>query len=144
MEVPRIGVKSELQLPAYNHSSQQHWILNPLSEARDRTWVLKDTSQVRYCWATTELQSTVDLQCTNFCSIANWPSHTTHTFPFLYSIMVNPQRLDVVPCAVQQDLVANPSDCNGWHRLMPHSQSTPLPPTRPWQSTVCSVCLCLL
>ena len=51
MEVPRLGVKSELQLLAYitatattldpscvchlYHSSQQHWILNPLSEARD-------------------------------------------------------------------------------------------------------------
>ena len=54
MEVPRLGVESELQLPAYatatatrdlsyicnlHHSSQQRWILNPLSEARDQTWV---------------------------------------------------------------------------------------------------------
>ena len=30
------------------HSSQQHWILNPLSEARDPTCVLMDTSQVCY------------------------------------------------------------------------------------------------
>ena len=53
MEVPRLGVKSELQLPAYDvtatatlhpslicdlyHSSPPHWILNPLSEARDPT-----------------------------------------------------------------------------------------------------------
>ena len=52
MEVPRLGVKLELQLLAYakatampglnricslHHSSWQHWILNPLSEARDRT-----------------------------------------------------------------------------------------------------------
>ena len=50
----------ELQLPAYtratatqdpsctrdlHHSSQQHWILNTLSEARDRTCVRLDTSQ---------------------------------------------------------------------------------------------------
>ena len=50
MEVPRLRVKSELQLPAYttatampdpsnvcdlHHSSRQHWILNPLSEASD-------------------------------------------------------------------------------------------------------------
>ena len=50
MEVPRLGVKSELQLLAYvtattmldqscicdpHHSLFQHWILKPLSEARD-------------------------------------------------------------------------------------------------------------
>ena len=50
MEVPRLGVESELQLPAYpratatrdpshvcslHHSSWQRRILNPLSEARD-------------------------------------------------------------------------------------------------------------
>ena len=50
MEVPRLGVESEQQLPAYviatampdpshvcdlHYSSQQHWILNLLSEASD-------------------------------------------------------------------------------------------------------------
>ena len=50
MEVPRLGVQSELWLLAYttatvtqdpspicnlHHSSQKHWILNALSEARD-------------------------------------------------------------------------------------------------------------
>ena len=50
MEVPRLGVELDLQLLAYAtaiatqnlshicdlcHSSQQHWILNPLREARD-------------------------------------------------------------------------------------------------------------
>ena len=59
MDVPRLGVESEMQLPAYttatatatrdrsvcnlHHSSQQHWLLNPLSEARDGTrisWIL--------------------------------------------------------------------------------------------------------
>ena len=61
MEVPRLGVKLDLQPPAYttapatatrdpsrvcdlHHSSRQHWILNPLSEARDHTCVLVDTS----------------------------------------------------------------------------------------------------
>jgi len=55
VEVPRIGVQLELQLPAYitatatqdpshicdlHHSSWPCWILNPLSEARDRTsWI---------------------------------------------------------------------------------------------------------
>ena len=50
MEVSRLGIESELQLLAYatatatedpshvcnlHHSSQQHWILSPLSKARD-------------------------------------------------------------------------------------------------------------
>ena len=35
-----------------HHSSQQHWILNPLSKARDWTCILLDTSWVHYCWAT--------------------------------------------------------------------------------------------
>ena len=63
MEVPRLGVKSELQLPAYviatampdlsriwdlHHSSQQYRILNPLSKARDQIQVLMDTSWVRF------------------------------------------------------------------------------------------------
>ena len=61
MEVPRLEVKSEPQLLAYTtatstpdpslicdlrHSSKQHWILNPLNEARDQTRILMDTSQV--------------------------------------------------------------------------------------------------
>ena len=70
MEVPRLGVKLELQLqlPAYttetatpdlshvcelHHSSWQHRILNPPREARDRIHVLMGTSQVHYHWAST-------------------------------------------------------------------------------------------
>ena len=63
MEVPRLGVELELQLLAYITatakwdlsricdvllSSQQHWILNPLSEAKDRTYILMHTSRTRY------------------------------------------------------------------------------------------------
>ena len=63
MEVPRLGVEWELQLCAYttatatpdgshvcnlHHGSRQCWILNPLSEARDKTCVLMDTSQIHY------------------------------------------------------------------------------------------------
>ena len=68
MEVPRLGVQSELQLPAYatasatsdlsrncnlHHSSQQRCILKPLSEARDRTRNLMVPSQIRFCCART-------------------------------------------------------------------------------------------
>ena len=59
VEVPRLGVELELQLPAYTaatatqdqsrvchlcHSLQQHLILNPLSGARDQTRILIDSS----------------------------------------------------------------------------------------------------
>ena len=59
MEVPGLGVKSELQLPVYTTARatwdpscicnlhcnlQQHWILNPLSEASDQ--IVTDTNQV--------------------------------------------------------------------------------------------------
>ena len=61
MEVPRLGSKSELQLPAYaatramrdlscifslhlHCTSWQSWIFNPLSKARDWIHILMDTS----------------------------------------------------------------------------------------------------
>ena len=59
MEVPRLGVESELQLPDYStaapdpscvcdlhHSSQQRQTLNLLSEARDQTCIHKDADRV--------------------------------------------------------------------------------------------------
>ena len=61
MEVPRLGVKSELQLLAYNtvtatqdpsricdlhHSSMKRRIINLLREARDQTSILMDTSRI--------------------------------------------------------------------------------------------------
>ena len=61
MEVPRLGVESELQLlatatasatPDPSHicdlhcSLQQHWSFNPLSKARDRTLILMDINAV--------------------------------------------------------------------------------------------------
>ena len=63
MEVPRLGVKSELQLPAYNtatatpdptrvcnlhHSSRQRRVLKPLSKDRNLTCVRMDASQICY------------------------------------------------------------------------------------------------
>ena len=75
MEVPRLWVKLELQLPAYtsarampdlncichlHHSSPQHWIFKPLSRARDQTHVFIDTSWVPYQWATTGMPPIVE------------------------------------------------------------------------------------
>ena len=59
IEAPRLGVESELQLPAYatataipnpsyicdlHHSSRQCQILNPLSKARGQIHILMDNS----------------------------------------------------------------------------------------------------
>ena len=63
MDIPRLGVKSELQMRAYttatatatwdpnlicnlHHSSRQHQIQNPLNETRDRTGILMGPRQV--------------------------------------------------------------------------------------------------
>ena len=61
MEVPWLGVETELQLPAYtmatamqdqsqvcdlHHSSWQHRILNLLRGVRDQTCILMATSQI--------------------------------------------------------------------------------------------------
>ena len=63
MEVPRLGVQLELQLPAYTtatampdpslvcdlrYSSQQLRIPNPLGEARDQTHNLMVPSRIRF------------------------------------------------------------------------------------------------
>ena len=68
MEIPRLGVEWELQLPAcaraigtwdlscvwdLHHSLWQHRILNPLREARDRTCDLMAPSRIRFHCATT-------------------------------------------------------------------------------------------
>ena len=68
--VPRLGVKLELQLPAYttaiatpdlsnvcdlHHSSWQCQILNPLSEARGQTHTLMDTSWIHFRRATMQI-----------------------------------------------------------------------------------------
>ena len=70
MEVPKLGVKLELQLLAYatakptrdlnhicdlHHSSLQCQIPDPLSKARDHTRILMDTSQIPFCCTTGEL-----------------------------------------------------------------------------------------
>ena len=79
MDVPRPGVELELQLLAcatatamwdlsrvcnIHCSSLQHWILNPLCEARDRTCILMDASQFISAEPWWELHNTTFLRLT--------------------------------------------------------------------------------
>ena len=78
MEIPRPGVKMELQLPDYttatatwdlslvcnpHHSSLQHWILDPLSKARDQTRNLIDPSWIPFPCATTGTPPVIHFYC---------------------------------------------------------------------------------
>ena len=82
MEILRLGVELELRLAAYtratamqdlshvcnlHHSSWQRRILNPLSEARDRTCNLMVSSWVHVCCTTTGIPRK-KLFCLNYCS----------------------------------------------------------------------------
>ena len=73
MEVPRLGVKLDLQLPAYttatamrdtscvcdlHHSAWQRQIVNPLSKVRDQTLFLMDTSWA--CYAEPQLERPIE------------------------------------------------------------------------------------
>ena len=87
MEVPRLGVKSELQLPAYaiatatqdpshvcdgvHHSSWQYRILNPKSEARDQTCNLMVPSWI----VSTAPWQELLLQLFEFSHILAWTHH---------------------------------------------------------------------
>ena len=105
MKVPRLGVELELQLPAYTtatamqdpncicnlyHSSQQHWILNPLSEAEDQTQVLMDTSWIHFHCATTGtpqrqscLPPTFQWACSQqWCLPHSWEGKLLSPWPF--------------------------------------------------------------
>ena len=98
MEVPRLGVELKLQLPAYttatampdpsrvcnlHHSSWKHRTHNPLSEARDQTCFLMDTSWVHYHWATMGIPIAISFLCQLF--------HVSKTYikPLLLPILGN-------------------------------------------------------
>ena len=83
----------------------------------------------------------MDLQCSvNFCSTAQWPSYTYTYILFLTLsfIMFHHKWLDIVPCALQQDLMLILSKSSSSHLSIPNSQSIPFPPSPSWQPQVCS------
>ena len=80
MEVLRLGLKSELQLPAYTTAiatpdrnlahylccrSQQHGMFNLMSEARDGTCILVDTS-----WVLNPLSQNGNSPPTHLCTVS--------------------------------------------------------------------------
>ena len=82
MEIPRLGVKSELQLPTYttdtatrdpSHicnlccSLRQHQILSPMREARDQTRILTDTVRFLTLWATRGIPTAVSESSNSSC-----------------------------------------------------------------------------
>ena len=48
MEVPRLGVESELQLMVYTTAHSNPRSFNPLSKARDQTGILMDTAEPQW------------------------------------------------------------------------------------------------
>ena len=104
MEVPRLGVQSEVQLPVYttatatsdpsciwnlHHSSRQHQILNPLSEARDQTHNFMVPSWIRFHHATKGTPHH-SILCSTFCEISSSlsPSPSVN-FSFLLSLLIS-------------------------------------------------------
>ena len=104
MEVPRVGVQSELLLPAYaratatpdlslvcdlHHSSWQYRILNWLSEARDRTRNLMVPSWIRFCCATTGTPRSFIVSFLIFKSLSHFE------FTFVYTVRLCPDLTDL-------------------------------------------------
>ena len=122
MEVPRLGVKSELQLLAHttatatpepscvrdlHHSSQQCWIFNPLSEARVWTRNLRAPSWIRFCCAINIIKLIEHihyLQKFPHGPLLILPSQFFHVKLFLVTHFCNPRTTDLLP--ITMDYVA--------------------------------------
>ena len=121
MEVPRLGVESQLQLPAYaaaiatqdlscvcslHHSSWQHWILSPLSEARDQTCNLMVPIRTHFHCA---MMGTLKIQLiyNMLISSVTQSDLVIHIYSFSYSfpLWFIYRILNTVPCAIQWDFV---------------------------------------
>ena len=130
MEVPRLGVElayaTAIASPDLSrvcnlhHSSWQCWVLNPLSELRDWTCTLMDTSQIHFCWATSgtpvyllflrKCQTTSEIICTILCSnqqcMKVWIlSHSFFFFfYFFFFLWLHPRHMGVPRLGGQLDL----------------------------------------
>ena len=110
-EVPRPGVKAELQLLAYATntrtqdtscifnllpSSQQCQILNPLREARDQTHILMDTHQAHPHWATMGMP-TFNLYSALDCVFTLWNMDLFHSMNLKHCKLKKPPK----PCPIR-------------------------------------------
>ena len=118
LEVPSLGVKWELQLPAnsnsgsvpglqpIHHRSRPRQLPNPLSEARDRIRILMNSSRIRFHCAT---MGPAALLLSTLCSdlFPVGPSHLSDLifYPFILgSVMLR------IPCSL-------PSVQNVWPQI---------------------------
>ena len=85
MEIPRLGVQTELQLPAY-------------TTTRDWTCILMDTSWIRFCWA---MIGTPDLSIFDLKMM--WKQHT-HSVEIVLWIL-NFDLFPALQCVVRGSLV---------------------------------------
>ena len=118
-EVPRLGVKSQLQQLAYttatstlglnwvcnlHHSLQQCcWILNTLNKARDQIHNLMVTSWIRFCWATSFCWATMRTPQTRIL----YPVKILfflHCFFFSFSFYIAPMKHGSPSLGVESEL----------------------------------------
>ena len=96
MEIPRVGVKwscSHWPTPQPQPQSQPHgiWAVSVTystahsnarslthSEARDQTWVLMDTSQICFCWATTETPTYFNFNFNELNLLSNYKNQSVN------------------------------------------------------------------
>ena len=90
---------------------------------------------LEYSWFTVLCQSLLYSKVTQLCTYIH------SFFKIFFSIMVYRRILNIVPCAIQKDLVSYHSIYNSLYLLAPNSQSNPPPPPPLWQPRVCSLCL---
>ena len=134
MEVPRPGVKLELQLLAYttatetqdlSHNCDLHhslwlcWIPNPLSEARDWTCVLMDTSWIHFHYATRETP----------CSHSLISSYELHRCPCLYWLQSEEPKASL---RISNSYTQLPS----WHLHVDTSKALQIQPLKIWTQRV--------
>ena len=117
MEVPKLGVESEIQRPAYNtatamwdlscvwdlhYSSWQCQIPDALSKAKDRTCILVDTSWVHFhCTMGTPIWvSLKDMQCLHVTIYSNcshfWPPKSHVRRPCCFYWLTKLSSLDFI------------------------------------------------